>query len=231
MQQPQSLVSRWLRSKFAANTDDIAFKDSSNCSFIWKGIHRSKDLVLDLLRWRLGDGHSIDVASTRWVSPWHGPRGIFKVADLWDNHALKWNMNLIQSMYGSNKYLMATANSDDSTPNCICDLDYWRTKLPYRIILFGWKAINQAVPTVMNLKLHHRWLKVAVHFVWSMMKLLIMSFFTVILLAVSGLVSNGPLLSLGMRILLLHIGSIRGYKLGDVIKLNLRMCGQLFWLP
>lgn len=54
-----------------------------------------------MLKWRLGDGVRIDIASRRWLLPWDGPNGIFCVADLWDQNVNCWNPSMINGLYGN----------------------------------------------------------------------------------------------------------------------------------
>lgn len=95
-----SLATRWACKRYASSTKDMSFKSPSSASFILNGIQKNGDLILNLLKWRIGDGASIDITSTRCILPWEWPKGIFTVADLWDTNAECWNYPMFHGLYG-----------------------------------------------------------------------------------------------------------------------------------
>lgn len=175
IQNSSSLASSWARNRYASVQGDFSFKSSSAASFIWKGIHKNGDLIMTMLKWRLSDGASIDIASRCWLIPWEGPKGIFCVADLWDKSGNCWNFALINGLYGNHdcsclnfihpsmfglkdelvwnghpsgtytvsagyKWLLerrTVSPSVSSGPSLLPWKDYWKYKLPARVLLFG----------------------------------------------------------------------------------------------
>lgn len=59
MVNPGSLVSRLYKAKYFANSDFLQAKLGHNPSFIWRSIHAAKQVLLDGIRWRVGNGESI----------------------------------------------------------------------------------------------------------------------------------------------------------------------------
>ena len=72
---PQSLVSRFYKSKYFQNTHILQAKASPGSSFIWQGIITARNEVLKGYRWILGDGNSINCTQ----DPWLIGKGDFKV--------------------------------------------------------------------------------------------------------------------------------------------------------
>lgn len=68
-QNQDCLVGKWAFSKYGTSIGDVSFKSSPQSSFVWKGIYRNNDIIMNLLRWRIGNGISIDISSTRWDFP------------------------------------------------------------------------------------------------------------------------------------------------------------------
>lgn len=95
-----------LASKYGAGSLDINFKTMPSSSFVWKGICKNKEVITNHLSWRLGNGVDIDVASKRWIAPWNGPPGIFRVSDLWDSSSNSWNQRLINGMYDNSQAVL-----------------------------------------------------------------------------------------------------------------------------
>lgn len=96
-----SLAARWAKSKYGSNTIDISFKKGNSGLFIWRGIQKCGDLILNLLKWRIGNGSKIDISSSRWDLPWNGSPDIFVVSDLWDRDSATWSAGLLHGLYGN----------------------------------------------------------------------------------------------------------------------------------
>lgn len=59
------------------------------------------------------------------------------------------------------KFLLSNVVPDAHDPITITSSsfpwkDYWKSKAPFRLLLFGWKVVNKAIPTKHVLKVHHR---------------------------------------------------------------------------
>ena len=63
---PNSLVSRMYKAKYFPHCDFWAAATPSGASACWKGIFEARELLRSGVRWRVGDGTSIDA----WLDPW-----------------------------------------------------------------------------------------------------------------------------------------------------------------
>ncbi|XP_031099793.1 uncharacterized protein LOC116003991 [Ipomoea triloba] len=66
IQFPDSLVSRVFKAKYFNNTSFLEAKLGSNSSFVWRSIMEAQPIMKANCRWRVGDGHSINI----WKDPW-----------------------------------------------------------------------------------------------------------------------------------------------------------------
>lgn len=64
---PNSLVSRLYKAKYFANTDFINSKLGYSPSFIWRSITEAKQILLDGIRWRIGNGRNIQIMGQPWL--------------------------------------------------------------------------------------------------------------------------------------------------------------------
>lgn len=187
------LAGNWVRNGYSSSSNDLSFKCKAMSSFIWKGFLKNADLIMNLLKWRPGNGCSIDITSRRWVLPWDCPPGLFNVADLWDSTTCSWNLNFIQGMYGnrdvnllSNVHLSSFGLQDNLVwnghssgnytvaqgykwllsnrahvtfnrlqPSAFPWKDFWRSKLPHRVLILVWRILWDALPTMVTLQQHH----------------------------------------------------------------------------
>lgn len=56
-----SLVARVYKAKYFANSDIFHFELGHNPSFIWRSLLAAKQLIIDGIRWRIGDGTKIQI--------------------------------------------------------------------------------------------------------------------------------------------------------------------------
>lgn len=65
---PNSLASKLYKARYFADTDFIHSKLGYNPSFIWRSIVEAKQLLLEGVRWRVGNGASINILQQPWLS-------------------------------------------------------------------------------------------------------------------------------------------------------------------
>lgn len=66
IQHPHSLASRTYKSRYFPKSTFMEAKIGSNPSFIWRSIYETQEIVKRNIRWRVGDGKSINI----WQDPW-----------------------------------------------------------------------------------------------------------------------------------------------------------------
>ena len=66
VQYPNSLVSRVLKAKYYPNQSFLEASVQGNPSFVWRSICDSKQVLIDGLIWRVGNGENIKI----WADPW-----------------------------------------------------------------------------------------------------------------------------------------------------------------
>ncbi|XP_028119122.1 uncharacterized protein LOC114316623 [Camellia sinensis] len=102
---PDSLVARILKAKYYPHTTFLQANVGSNPSFTWRSIFNARPLLEVELRWRVGDGRSIQIWGDKWVlrphsfrvcSP-HSPQlqGAL-VSDLIDEDRHCWDVNVLR---------------------------------------------------------------------------------------------------------------------------------------
>lgn len=65
--EPNSLLSRVFKSKYIPNCDVLNAIPKANASFTWKSIWAAKDLLCEVIRWRVGNGDNIDIWNDKWI--------------------------------------------------------------------------------------------------------------------------------------------------------------------
>ncbi|KAL8098853.1 hypothetical protein AgCh_031539 [Apium graveolens] len=65
---PDSLVSRLFKARYFVDTDFLNSLLGSNPSFVWRSIFEAKHLILDEIRWRVGNGESIKIVGQPWLT-------------------------------------------------------------------------------------------------------------------------------------------------------------------
>jgi len=102
-----TIVSRVFKARYFPRCDFLEARLGHNPSFIWRSIHASQVIVRGGMRWRIGNGESVNV----WKDPWlrnqensyitsTTPYGFehLKVADLILQAENKWNLNIIDGI-------------------------------------------------------------------------------------------------------------------------------------
>lgn len=69
----QSLVSRLYKAKYFAKTDVLHAELGHNPSFIWRSLMEAKQLFRDGVRWRVGNGTSIQILNQPWLLSTENP--------------------------------------------------------------------------------------------------------------------------------------------------------------
>lgn len=64
---PEALVSRVLKAKYYPHSHFLQASRTGGSSFTWSGIWEAKEEMKKGLRWVLGDGKTINIASDRWL--------------------------------------------------------------------------------------------------------------------------------------------------------------------
>lgn len=64
---PQSLVSRLYKAKYFTNSDVFHANLGHNPSFIWRSLPEAKQLLIDGIRWRVGNGTHIQILGQPWL--------------------------------------------------------------------------------------------------------------------------------------------------------------------
>lgn len=64
--EPNSIISRIYKSRYYPRGDFLNAKQGYNPSYTWRSIWSSRVIIERGFRWKIGDGHSINV----WTEPW-----------------------------------------------------------------------------------------------------------------------------------------------------------------
>lgn len=64
---PQALVSKVLKARYYPDCHLLDAKRKGGSSYTWSGIWEAKEEIKKGLRWVLGDGHTINISSDRWL--------------------------------------------------------------------------------------------------------------------------------------------------------------------
>lgn len=64
---PYSLTSRIFKAKYFPDSDFLSADLGHHPSFIWRSIIEAKKLLMDGIRWRIGDGESISIMNQSWL--------------------------------------------------------------------------------------------------------------------------------------------------------------------
>ena len=67
LQSPDSLVARVLQARYFKNKDFLNAKLGWNPSFIWRSIIWGRHVIKNGLRWRIIDGHNVQVYKENWL--------------------------------------------------------------------------------------------------------------------------------------------------------------------
>ncbi|KAF7815029.1 reverse transcriptase [Senna tora] len=95
LEEPSSLFSLIMTSKYGNPRLDGKFKCPSNAFQSWKCLFFAKDLILPKLKWAIGSGEDIPINHPFWFQPLNFAHSVIKVKDLihpsgfWDNQKVK----------------------------------------------------------------------------------------------------------------------------------------------
>ena len=67
LKHPDSLVAQLLKAKYYPLTRVLEVHLGSNPSLTWRSIWNAMDLLKAGLRWRIGDGESVQIFEDRWI--------------------------------------------------------------------------------------------------------------------------------------------------------------------
>lgn len=65
---PDSLMERILKARYFRNVDILDATSGSQPSYIWQSIIWSIDLIIQGIRWQVGDGRSINAFKDAWIT-------------------------------------------------------------------------------------------------------------------------------------------------------------------
>lgn len=103
---PNSLLSRIFKAKYFSHDDILNICAKSNSSFTWKSICSAIDLVKHGIRWRIGNGDSVDIWHDNWIprdyllkliTPDMYDLGSTSVSSLISNDA--WDIDLLHMLF------------------------------------------------------------------------------------------------------------------------------------
>ena len=64
---PSSLMARILKAKYFPNSNFLDANAGYNASYVWRSIVWGRELLKEGLRWRIGDGESVQVFRDPWI--------------------------------------------------------------------------------------------------------------------------------------------------------------------
>ena len=89
--------------KYFPHGSFLSAKVGSNLSFVWRSFLAAKDLLLNGVCWKVGNGSSLDVWSDRWtVTPLTRGSdfsGVQRVANLIDVERGMWNEEVVERVF------------------------------------------------------------------------------------------------------------------------------------
>lgn len=94
---PSSLSSSWFLNKYRIANTEFKFRNTTQDSWVWRGIRHSLLLIDNFLKWQVGNGDSIDITSKYWCFPWDGDPGLLTVKGLMENR--NWDFIKLEELY------------------------------------------------------------------------------------------------------------------------------------
>ncbi|KAF7842140.1 putative mitochondrial protein [Senna tora] len=94
-----SLISTTVGARYLDNQIPAVISKRSNSSWIWKGILKAGSIILDNLRWRIGDRKIININHHAWWPMLRAQQSSVKVADLIPHNSIHWNRQEFMSIY------------------------------------------------------------------------------------------------------------------------------------
>ncbi|XP_074271202.1 putative mitochondrial protein AtMg00310 [Silene latifolia] len=107
---PESLVCRILKAKYFKHGSILDARRGFDPSFTWRSLWNAKSLLMDGLRWRVGDGRNIKVWEDAWVPGSEGTRFLapnieanpeMLVEELIDRENGGWKASLLNDLFTS----------------------------------------------------------------------------------------------------------------------------------
>lgn len=99
VEKPESIVSKWVSHKYLSQDSNLQIRRSTLQSLVWKGVVANADIITRDLRWKMGNGRKINIASKFWPWQWNGPRGICNASDLLNVKGDAWDPVKVRSFY------------------------------------------------------------------------------------------------------------------------------------
>ena len=107
LQHPQSLIFRFLKSKYFPHSTFLEAQLSGNVSYIWRSICEARHVLRDGLRWRVGTGTDIKIWKDAWlptpttfkvISPVNASYSEASVDLLIDENVMQWNLEKLEQL-------------------------------------------------------------------------------------------------------------------------------------
>ncbi|KAF7815107.1 ribonuclease H [Senna tora] len=155
IQDPSSLFSQVMRSKYDNPNVDGIFKFPSNASPSWKCLMLAQDIIIPKLKWAIGPS-------------WHWDYQ--KVREIYDQQTTTNNLSILPSRHNTKDTLYWDGNSDgiytvsdgyrisrDNNNHVSLNNSFkewealWKLNLPPKILHFGWKMAHDSLPLGHNL--------------------------------------------------------------------------------
>uniref|UniRef100_A0A2N9G5C3 CCHC-type domain-containing protein n=1 Tax=Fagus sylvatica TaxID=28930 RepID=A0A2N9G5C3_FAGSY len=108
LQHPQSLIFRFLKSKYFPHSAFLEAQCPGNASYIWKSICDARQVLRDGLRWRVGNGTDIKIWKDAWlptpttfkvISPVNVSCSEASVDSLIDTNVMRWNLDKLKLLF------------------------------------------------------------------------------------------------------------------------------------
>lgn len=98
---PNALSSRLLKAKYFPRKEFLNASIGPNPSFIWRSIWCSQAILAQSIRWKVGNGRSINIRRDHFYmeSNLEEARQVRMVSDLIDPDIRQWNINLMYSLF------------------------------------------------------------------------------------------------------------------------------------
>ncbi len=100
--EPNSLFSRIFKAKYFPQCSFFKAKLGSNPSFIWHSILVARKLLVDGIRWKIGNGMSVNIWDDDWgildLKQRPNSHGCQWVGDLIDRASGTWNMHVLRKV-------------------------------------------------------------------------------------------------------------------------------------
>ncbi|KAA3453480.1 reverse transcriptase [Gossypium australe] len=104
---PDSLVAQVFKAKYYSNSDFLNSRLGNSCSYVWRSIWATKDILQRGLIWRVGTGQDISISEDAWIPNYSNGRLLSRfvnlqcgnVAELINSSKREWDKGLILNTF------------------------------------------------------------------------------------------------------------------------------------